>query len=120
MLPAPGQGALAIECLASRTDLVDLVRTLDDNYSRICVEAERALLAELEAGCSAPVGALAEVVEAETGLELSLRAAVTAQDGSDAIRLSASGPLTDAAGLGARLARVMLEDGANELMGNTR
>ncbi|WP_153502919.1 hydroxymethylbilane synthase [Cumulibacter manganitolerans] len=119
MLPAPGQGALAIECLASRTDLADLVRTLDDNYSRICVEAERALLAELEAGCSAPVGALAEVVEAEDGLELSLRAAVTAQDGSDAIRLSASGPLTDAAGLGARLARVMLEDGANELMGST-
>lgn len=120
MLPAPGQGALAVECLASRTDVVDLVRTLDDNYSRISVEAERALLAELEAGCSAPVGALAEVVEAEDGLELSLRAVVTAHDGSDAIRLSATGPLTDAAGLGQRLARLMLEDGAQELMGSTR
>lgn len=120
MLPAPGQGALAVECLASREDVVDLVRTLDDDYSRICVEAERALLAELEAGCSAPVGALAEVVEAEDGLELSLRATVTAHDGSDAIRLSASGPLTDAAGIGARLARVMIEDGATDLMGSTR
>lgn len=120
MLPAPGQGALAVECLASRTDVVDLVRTLDDNYSRISVEAERALLAELEAGCSAPVGALAEVVETEDGLELSLRAVVTAHDGSDAIRLSATGPLTDAAGLGQRLARLMLEDGAQELMGSTR
>ncbi|WP_106848603.1 hydroxymethylbilane synthase [Blastococcus sp. Marseille-P5729] len=120
MLPAPGQGALAVECLTSREDVVDLVRRLDDNYSRSCVEAERALLAELEAGCSAPVGALAEVVETEDGLELSLRAVVTAHDGSDAIRLSATGPLTDAAGLGQRLARVMLEDGAQELMGSTR
>lgn len=120
MLPAPGQGALAVECLASRQDIVDLVRTLDDNYSRICVEAERALLAELEAGCSAPVGALAEVVETEDGLELSLRASVTALDGSDAIRLSASGPLTDAHQIGRRLARSMIEDGATELMGSTR
>ena len=120
MLPAPGQGALAVECLASRQDIVDLVRTLDDNYSRICVEAERALLAELEAGCSAPVGALAEVVETEDGLELSLRASVTALDGSDAIRLSASGPLTDAHQVGRRLARLMIEDGATELMGSTR
>lgn len=120
MLPAPGQGALAVECLASRQDIVDLVRTLDDNYSRICVEAERALLAELEAGCSAPVGALAEVVETEDGLELSLRASVTALDGSDAIRLSASGPLTDAHQIGRRLARSMMEDGATELMGSTR
>ena len=120
MLPAPGQGALAVECLASRTDVVDLVRTLDDNYSRISVEAERALLAELEAGCSAPVGALAEVVEDENGLVLSLRATVTAHDGSDAIRLSATGALTDAAGIGQRLARLMLDDGATELMGGTR
>lgn len=120
MLPAPGQGALAVECLASRSEVVDLVNSLDDNYSRICVEAERALLAELEAGCSAPVGALAEIVEAEDGLEISLRATVTAQDGSDAIRLSASGPLTDGAGLGRRLARLMIEDGATELMGSTR
>ena len=120
MLPAPGQGALAVECVSHNSEIVDLVRTLDDHYSRTCVEAERALLAALEAGCSSPVGALAEVVEAEDGLELSLRATVTAHDGSDAIRQSAVGPLTDAAGLGQRLARLMLEDGATELMGSTR
>lgn len=120
MLPAPGQGALAVECRTDRTDVVDLLKALDDNYSRICVEAERALLATLEAGCSAPVGALAEVVETEDGLELSLRASVTAQDGSDAIRLSATGPLTDAVATGKRLARLMLDDGAAEIMGSTR
>lgn len=120
MLPAPGQGALAVECVSDNSEILDLVGRLDDHYSRTCVEAERALLAELEAGCSSPVGALAEVVEAEDGLELSLRATVTAHDGSDAIRLSAVGPLTDAAGLGQRLARLMLENGATELMGSTR
>ncbi|WP_134321920.1 hydroxymethylbilane synthase [Cumulibacter soli] len=120
MLPAPGQGALAVECVSDNSDVLDLVRGLDHHYSRLCVEAERALLAELEAGCSSPVGALAEVVEAEAGLELSLRASVTAHDGSDAIRQSAVGSLTDAAGLGQRLARLMLEDGATELMGSTR
>ena len=120
MLPAPGQGALAVECVSDNTDVLDLVIVLDDHYSRTCVEAERALLAELEAGCSSPVGALAEVVEAEEGLELSLRATVTAHDGSDAIRQSAVGPLTDAVGLGKRLARLMLEDGATELMGSSR
>lgn len=120
MLPAPGQGALAVECVSADSEILDLVRRLDDHYSRTCVEAERALLAELEAGCSSPVGALAEIVEAEEGLELSLRATVTAHDGSDAIRQSIVGPLTDAAGLGKRLARLMLEDGATELMGSTR
>lgn len=120
MLPAPGQGALAVECVSDNSEIVDLVSGLDDHYSRTCVEAERALLAELEAGCSSPVGALAEVVEVEDGLELSLRATVTAHDGSDAIRRSAVGPLTDAVGIGERLARLMLEDGATELMGSTR
>mgnify|MGYP000164974569 CR=1 FL=1 len=117
MLPAAAQGALALECRSDDREVADLLKTLDDHYSRICVEAERALLATLEAGCSAPVGALAEVVEAETGLEISLRASVTAADGSDAVKLSATGALTDAVEVGQRLARLLLDDGAAELMG---
>ena len=67
MLPAPAQGALAVECRAEGADAVDvehlLRSTLDDPASRATAAAERALLAALEAGCSAPVGALADVVE---------------------------------------------------------
>lgn len=120
MLPAPAQGALALECRTDAADVLDLLKTLDDTYSRSCVEAERAVLAALEAGCSAPVGALAEVVETEDVLELSLRASVTAPDGSDAVRLSATGPLTDAVTTGQRLARLMLDDGAAQIMETTR
>lgn len=117
MLPAPGQGALAIEALEDNTQVVDLLNSLDDHYSRLSVTAERAVLAELEAGCSSPVGALAEVVDAEDGLLISLRASVTALDGSDAVRNALTAPLTDAEIVGARLARILLEDGAIELMG---
>ena len=74
MLPAPGQGALALECRADG-ELRELVRrALDDPATRACVDAERTLLAELEAGCSAPVGALAEVAEGDLGDELWIRA----------------------------------------------
>ncbi|MEO6955155.1 MAG: hydroxymethylbilane synthase [Antricoccus sp.] len=117
MLPAPGQGALAIEALEDNTQILDLLNRLDDHYSRLSVTAERAVLAELEAGCSSPVGALAEVVDAEDGLLISLRASVTALDGSDAVRNALTAPLTDAEIVGARLARILLEDGATDFMG---
>ena len=63
MLPAPGQGALAVECRADDESLTDgLRRALDDPSTRAAVSAERSLLAALEAGCTAPVGALAVVI----------------------------------------------------------
>jgi len=112
VLPAPGQGALAVECRADDTELVELLAALDDPESRARVDAERSLLAELEAGCSAPVGALCDVADDE----LYLRATALAPDGSDAVKQSLTGPLADPAGLGRRLAAIMLEDGAAELM----
>jgi hydroxymethylbilane synthase len=116
MLPAPGQGALAVECRAD-APLLDVVRTaLDDRATRACVTAERALLAELEAGCSAPVGALAEVAEGDLGDELWIRAVALSLDGTLSIRRSASGPLDDAVGLGHKLAAEMLADGAADLI----
>ena len=116
VLPAPGQGALAVECRAG-DELRDVVHTaLDDARSRACVEAERALLAELEAGCSAPVGALAEVAEGDLGDELWVRAVALSPDGALSVRRSASGPLDDPVGLGQKLAAEMLADGAAELI----
>jgi hydroxymethylbilane synthase len=119
VLPAPAQGALAVECRAG-DDVEKLLSALDDHASRAAVAAERALLAALQAGCTAPVGALAEVAEGDDGPEVFVRGSVTALDGSDAVRLSATGPVRDAAEVGRRLAADLLDCGAAELMGSQR
>ncbi len=116
MLPAPGQGALAIECRTDDADLVAALARLDDPASRAAVTAERAVLSALEAGCSAPLGALAEVVEGEDGEELWLRAVAMSVDGGLSVRMSSTGPVTEAASLGTRLASSMLDEGAADLM----
>jgi hydroxymethylbilane synthase len=116
MLPAPGQGALAVEVRAGDGATAVIVAALDDHDARTCTTAERVLLADLEAGCTAPVGALAEVVEGVDGPELSLRAVVAAPDGSADLRRSLVGEVADPAALGHRLARLLLEDGAADLI----
>lgn len=119
VLPAPAQGALAVECRTSDEATCSALAALDHADTRVAVLAERALLAALEAGCSAPVGALAEIAEGDAGPEVFLRGSVTALDGSDAVRLSATGPTTDADGVGRRLAAELLADGADTMMGST-
>jgi hydroxymethylbilane synthase len=117
MLPAPGQGALAVECRAGDDDLVAALREhLEDPWTRAAVDAERAVLASLEAGCSAPVGALAEIVEGDEGPEVWIRAVALSPDGGVDLRRSASGPLADAVAVGRRLATEMLEEGAASLI----
>ena len=125
MLPAPAQGALAVECRSGDTKLAALLAELDDADTRAAVTAERVLLAELEAGCSAPVGAIAEVVESidEDGNvfdELSLRGCVATVDGSDVIRASGVGKPGQAAELGRSVAAELFDLGARELMGANR
>jgi hydroxymethylbilane synthase len=116
MLPAPGQGALAVECRVD-DDLVDALRVLDEPTTRSAVTAERSLLAALGAGCTAPVGAYAEAAEGDDGLELYLRAVVVSLDGAESIRKSATGPLTAAERIGRDLAADLLDDGAGALVG---
>lgn len=113
LLPAPGQGALAVECLSDNTDLIEFLRVLDDPSTRSAVTAERAVLAALEAGCSAPVGAFA----ADDGHTLNLTAAVVSIDGREAVRKSAAGSPSEAAKLGRLLAAEMIAEGADRLMG---
>lgn len=115
MLPAPGQGALAVECRAEDVDLVALLGALDDPAARAATTAERAVLATLEGGCSAPIGALGEIVEGEDGDELWVRAIALSPDGGLSVRMSASGRPDDAEGVGNRLAGEMLADGAARL-----
>ncbi|MER7761240.1 hydroxymethylbilane synthase [Streptomyces sp. NPDC097619] len=132
VLPAPGQGALAVECLADDAELIAALGRLDDPLTRAAVYAERSLLAALEAGCSAPVGALADLIsDAATGTgdagagqvvnEMRLRGVVGTTDGATLVQLSTTGPVPgsyeEAARLGRELADEMLAKGAAGLMG---
>ncbi|MGW6058147.1 hydroxymethylbilane synthase [Streptomyces sp. NPDC055189] len=122
ILPAPGQGALAIECAASNAALTAALAELDDPYTRAAVTAERSLLAALEAGCSAPVGALADLLaDGQIVKEMRLRGVVGATDGSALVQLSTTGPVPEthdqALALGRELAAEMLAKGAAGLMG---
>jgi hydroxymethylbilane synthase len=120
MLPAPAQGALAVECRADDPELAALLaRVLDDEHARAAVGAERAVLATLEAGCSAPVGALADVVSDLTDDgrivdRVLLRAVVGTADGA-LLRASATGDLDDVEKLGAALAAELLDLGGGAL-----
>jgi hydroxymethylbilane synthase len=118
MLPAPAQGALAVECRSGDNSLVELLASIDDEHTRAAVTAERSLLAALEAGCSAPVAALADIAETDDGSwEIYLRGAVFSVDGNFAMRLSGTGTLTDAPEVGARLAAELLAEGADHVLG---
>jgi len=111
MLPAPGQGALAVECRTEDRAMADLLALADDPASRAAVTAERTVLAELQAGCSAPVGAYA----AGTGV-LHLTAIVVAEDGGRAVRARLSGPPSRAEGLGRAVAAELLRQGAGTIV----
>ncbi len=114
VLPAPGQGALAVECRAD-DELAAALAVLEDAPTRAAVDAERAVLATLEGGCSAPIGALAEVAEGEDDEELWVRAVALSPDGTLSVRMSATGSPADAVGVGTRLGAEMLADGAGQL-----
>jgi hydroxymethylbilane synthase len=126
VLPAPGQGALAVECRTAGDPadaaLAAALAQLDDPFTRAAVTAERALLAALEAGCSAPVGALADLLnDGQIDKEMRLRGVVGTTDGSTLVQLSTTGPVPEthdqAMALGRELAAEMLAKGAAGLMG---
>jgi len=126
-VPAPGQGALAVECRADDTELAALLAAIDDPATRAAVTAERSLLAALEAGCSAPVGAYA--TQAAAGADrLCLRAVVLGVHQEDkpaglgqqeklVVRERGEADPADAARLGRELAGRMLALGAADLIG---
>ncbi|WP_326413157.1 hydroxymethylbilane synthase [Amycolatopsis sp. H20-H5] len=132
MLPAPAQGALAVECRAADVDIEHLLQsTVDDEGTRAAVTAERSMLAALEAGCSAPVGALAEIVEdvvVEDGAEryverISLRGTAALEsdgDSVDMVRAIALADKDEAVQLGRTLAAELLDLGAGALSGQGR
>jgi hydroxymethylbilane synthase len=110
MLPSPGQGALAVECRIGSASLRDLLAATDDPSSRAACSAERSLLATLQGGCSAPVGAYATHVPGTGTVEL--RAAVFDPAGGGAVRAAGTSPAAGAAELGHQIAEELLRRGA--------
>lgn len=126
VLPAPGQGALAVEADAELADLdpgaraalVEALAACDDPDTRAAVTAERTLLATLEAGCSAPVGALAQVDHDTSEDRMHLRAVLARDDGS-LVHLSTEGSVGEAEQMGRRLAGALLAAAAGDHRGSS-
>jgi hydroxymethylbilane synthase len=111
MLPAVGQGALAIETLESGPGF-DAARLLDDPWVNFAITAERALLAELGGGCQVPIGAFASL----ENTELFLTGGVFSPDGATMIRYTAAGDCTKPSELGRSVAGVLLQRGAGAIL----
>ena len=114
LLPAPGQGALAVQCRADDEAMRRLLLAIDDAAVRAAVSAERAFLAGVGGGCSAPVGAFGRVTE--TNRALRLDAVAAAVDGTIVIRVNGTGSVTSPTDLGRRLAEEALARGAGALV----
>ena len=111
-LPAAGQAALGIECLGERADLLDLLRPLDDAAASACVRAERQVNLALGGSCTIPLGAYAEIA----GGTLRLRALVASPDGRCTVRAEGEGEMQAAEALGMRVAALLRERGAVEIL----
>jgi hydroxymethylbilane synthase len=125
MLPAPGQGALAVQCRAGDERVLEVLSAIEDPLTRAATTAERTFLRELDAGCTAPVAAHGELLEAtrKPSDEVSqgntppslvrLRGLVLSLDGRDAVRVDGQGAAEE---VGARIAREALEAGAKRIL----
>lgn len=112
MLPAPGQGALGIECHCEAHDIIEFLSQLDDENSHAATNAERSMLAQLHAGCSAPVGAWGRI---DNG-ELLLDGVVATLDGQQVLRASNSGPPASGIELGKLVAQSLFDQGAGRII----
>jgi hydroxymethylbilane synthase len=112
ILPAPGQGALGLECLAGKDEVLALVAPLADPGTSACVRAERAVSRALGGSCTIPLGAYAEM----SGTNLRLRALVAAPDGRRIARAECTGPASEPEALGARAADELRSRGAVEIL----
>ena len=120
MLPAAGQGALAVEVRAADEQLARLVAAADHIPTRRAVQAERALLNELGGGCQTPIGVYATVVGEPGREEVWVRAVVASPDGTHLLRREGRGAIDSPEGVGRRVAQALLAAGAGELLASAR
>lgn len=111
-VPAPGQGIVAIEARTDDELVLQAVRPLNDATARTALDAEQAVVAALGGGCQLPLGAFGELRQGE----LHLRAIAASPGGTDAVFAETTGEMSDARGMGKRLAEILASRGARELM----
>jgi hydroxymethylbilane synthase len=111
-LPAPGQGALGIECRADRTDMIAMMQALNHAATAACVRAERAFSRALSGSCQLPLGGYAQ----DEGERLRLRGFVASQDGKEFVRAELTGAMRDPEALGTELAARLRAQGAAEIL----
>ena len=111
-LPAAGQAALGIECLAARQDLLDLLGPLADADTSACVRAERVVNLALGGSCTIPLGAYAQIA----GARMRLRALVASPDGKRTVRAEGDDEIRAWEALGLRVAGLLRERGAGEIL----
>jgi len=116
-IPAPAQGALALQIRSEDSETARWVEALDDLESRQAVEAERALLAHAEGGCQLPLGAYARMLPEG---EMKLSAIILSPDGKTAVSDKITGSIENPRELGTRLAKRMLDHGADEILREMR
>jgi len=116
MVPAPAQGAMAVMVREDDERMIEITSQLNHKDTALCTGIERELLNEMEAGCSAPVGAFAEIIDGS----VQLSAIALKTDGSLQYDIEMSAPMDDAKGLGREAGRKLLEMGASEIVADLR
>ena len=112
MVPAPAQGAIMVVAMEEAHELIAILNQLNHNNTAICTSVEREFLRELEGGCSAPIGALAQI----SGSEIQLKGLLSSLDGQQLINLEEEADISKTAGFGRKCARKLLERGGFEIM----
>ncbi len=116
MVPAVGQGIVAVEVRSADEQIFSMVKKLDNQDSHICASAERAFMAKIEGGCQVPAGALAVV----SGRKLTLSGMIASLSGSKVVRGTVSGPTVNAAVMGQKLGAKLLSAGGRKILDGIR
>lgn len=112
IIPAVGQGALAIECRADDVEMLDMLSLIDDEPTRLAVEGERSFLNQLNGNCQVPMGVHGTI---EKG-QLTLKALIASTDGKTVYEGELSGPATKSVMLGKNLAKALYEEGGKHII----
>ncbi len=112
MIPAPSQGVIAVAGHSDKQEINDILKQISHKETQICVEIERNFLSTLEGGCTAPIGAFAEIIENQ----IRFKAALCSLDGKNYIATDESFEYNEEENFGEKFANIVLENGGKELM----
>jgi len=115
-LPAPAQGALAVQIRDGDAELAELVARIDDDQSRVTAETERHIMAEMHGGCSIPLGAYSRI----EGEKISVEAMISGVEGRKYVRLSRTGPVLQAKTIADELAAELMAQGGRDILDEIR